>query len=61
VYRVNTEERTNLNEVAKLERMQNPKKIFRGVENILCSSKELFNRDVTKVRLQNLVMNDELM
>jgi hypothetical protein len=42
--------------------MQNPKKIFRGVENILYSSKELFNReDVTKVRLQNLVMNDELM
>jgi hypothetical protein len=42
--------------------MQNPKKILRGIESILNSSKELFSReDVTKVRLQTLVMNDELM
>jgi hypothetical protein len=39
--------------------MQNPQRTFKGVENMLNSSKNLPNKkDVTKVRSQNLVVND---
>jgi len=52
----------NLNAVTKQERMQNPQQTSRGVENIPNSLEDLFYRkDVTVVRLHNLVMNDKLM